>query len=211
MKKYLIYKTTNKINNMIYIGCHITNNINDGYLGSGTYFKRAVSKYGKEYFEREILFECSTDEEMYEKEAEIVNEAFISRFDTYNLALGGKCGSWYYANQNGLNNSAGQCEAHHLKLKEDEEYRKWYCEKVSIGRREFIKNNPENPNGWVGRRHTKESKKKIGVITSKAQKGSGNSQYGTMWITNELENKKVPKDSDIPDGFRKGRVIKKRI
>lgn len=26
------------------------------------------------------------------------------------------------------------------------------------------------------------------------QKGSGNSQYGTMWITNGLKNKKISKD-----------------
>jgi len=40
-----------------------------------------------------------------------------------------------------------------------------------------------------------------------SQKGSGNSQYGTMWICNiELkENKKIPKNDIIPDGWVKGR------
>ena len=33
-----------------------------------------------------------------------------------------------------------------------------------------------------------------------------NSQYGTMWITNGTENKKIKKDEPIPEGWNKGRV-----
>lgn len=39
-------------------------------------------------------------------------------------------------------------------------------------------------------------------------KGNKNSQYGTMWITNEISNRKIKKDDVIPEGWRKGRVIK---
>jgi hypothetical protein len=37
-------------------------------------------------------------------------------------------------------------------------------------------------------------------------KGEKNSQFGSMWITNEIENKKVKKDSEIPSGYRRGRI-----
>jgi len=47
---YIVYKTTNLINKKIYIGIHSTENINDGYLGSGTALKRAIAKHGKENF-----------------------------------------------------------------------------------------------------------------------------------------------------------------
>lgn len=55
-----------------------------------------------------------------------------------------------------------------------------------------------------------EHSKRIGQWTSK--KGRANSQYGTMWICNiELkENKKISKDSDIPEGWIKGRNKWKR-
>ena len=39
------------------------------------------------------------------------------------------------------------------------------------------------------------------------QQGEKNSQFGTMWITNGRDNKKVKKDIDfIPEGWYKGRV-----
>ena len=60
----------------------------------------------------------------------------------------------------------------------------------------------------LGHHHTEENKKKISAITSIAQRGSSNSQYGTFWITNGLENKKWRNSyGDIPEGFRKGRIL----
>lgn len=59
---------------------------------------------------------------------------------------------------------------------------------------------------WNGRKHREESKKKIGAANSVLQLGSKNSQFGTMWITDGTSNKKVQKNSTIPEGWRKGRV-----
>ena len=54
-----------------------------------------------------------------------------------------------------------------------------------------------------------EVKKKIGLKNSLHQKGKGNSQYGTIWITNGIINIKLKNTESIPEGFYKGRVIKK--
>ena len=78
MFKYMIYKTTNLLNNRYYIGFHkfSINKPEDGYLGSGKLIRRAVEKYGKENFKREVLFVFDTKEEAEQKEAEIVNKEF---------------------------------------------------------------------------------------------------------------------------------------
>lgn len=44
-------------------------------------------------------------------------------------------------------------------------------------------------------------------IMSKLQKGDKNSQYGTSWITNGNDNKKIVKNEKIPDGWKLGRTI----
>lgn len=53
-----MYITTNLINNRQYVGSHATNNLNDGYLGSGRYFLKAINKYHPKNFKKEILEEC---------------------------------------------------------------------------------------------------------------------------------------------------------
>ena len=54
----IVYKTTNLINGKEYVGSHYTNNINDGYLGSGILLVRSVKKYGKNNFKKDILEYC---------------------------------------------------------------------------------------------------------------------------------------------------------
>lgn len=89
MTHYLIYKITNNLNGKIYIGKHKTDNLDDGYMGSGTAIRRAVKKYGIENFTKEILFDVYGEDLMNFLEEAIVDEAFVRRKDTYNMALGG--------------------------------------------------------------------------------------------------------------------------
>ena len=62
----IIYLTTNLINNKKYIGS--TNNNNPYYLGSGVYLNKAIKKYGRKNFKREILETISNLEELRKKE-----------------------------------------------------------------------------------------------------------------------------------------------
>ena len=62
-----IYKTTNLINNKIYIGQ--TTRVNSKiYLGSGDILRSAIKKYGKNNFKNDILGFCSSQEELDECE-----------------------------------------------------------------------------------------------------------------------------------------------
>jgi len=83
-----VYKTTNLLNNKIYVGFHMLGNKDNRYLGSGLALKAAINKYGKENFKREIIYE-GTAEECLELEEFIVDEDFCSREDTYNISTGG--------------------------------------------------------------------------------------------------------------------------
>lgn len=89
---HYLYKTTNEINGKIYIGIHSTNNLEDGYLGSGRHLRAAISKYGKENFHKEILEFFPTLDAALERERSVVTSEFCSRDDTYNIAVGGWCG-----------------------------------------------------------------------------------------------------------------------
>jgi hypothetical protein len=75
---YTIYKITNKINGKVYIGSHKTRTLDDNYMGSGKYLLRAIEKHGEDNFTKEILYVFDNPEEMYTKEAELVNDDFLA-------------------------------------------------------------------------------------------------------------------------------------
>ena len=60
---------------------------------------------------------------------------------------------------------------------------------------------------WVNRKHSENTKEKISE-KAKERIGEKNSQYGSFWVTNGFENKKLKKGITIPDGWKTGRVIK---
>jgi len=92
---YTIYKITNNLNGKIYIGKHQTLDANDSYYGSGKAIVNAIKKHGKENFTKEILFIFQTEEEMNNKEKELITEEFVLREDTYNLGVGGEGGAHF--------------------------------------------------------------------------------------------------------------------
>jgi len=69
-----VYVWTNSLNGKKYIGAHI-GKLDDGYIGSGKAFSRAISKYGIENFTREILhYEYDSEQNLFQKEFEIINQ-----------------------------------------------------------------------------------------------------------------------------------------
>lgn len=223
---YTIYKITNQIDGKFYIGSHKTKDLNDNYMGSGKYLIRAQKKYGIENFKKEILFVFETVREMYEKEAELVNEDFLATQNTYNLKIGGH-GGWDYVNVSGLSMPVKAA----LKLKliletnpdlanersrriinshaaRSPEQKKETNERIKATLIERY--GSPSPMGFLGKNHTEETKKKIGESNKVAGKGERNSQYGTRWIFSleEKRSRKLLKDEPLPDGWLEGRKIK---
>lgn len=214
---YYLYKITNLINRKIYVGVHKTTNINDDYMGSGKLLKAAIIKYGIENFNKEILDTFDNPIDMFDAEAKLVNEDFISMNETYNIKLGGE-GGWDYINSNFSSDQkiiAAKASriSYRDKLKNAE-----YAKSISIKHRNSTKNAWKNGKyinanigyGFEGKHHTDEAKCKISKAISKVQRGKGNSMYGMMWIYNEdlKESKRIPKDDPIPEGWLKGRKQK---
>ena len=86
---YTVYKITNLVNNKEYIGYHQTNNLEDGYMGSGKLIKKAIEKYGIENFKKEYIDIFDNRESAEALESLLVNKEYTLREDTYNLSLGG--------------------------------------------------------------------------------------------------------------------------
>lgn len=97
---YTVYKHTNKVNNKIYIG--ITGRkVNErwregeGYKpknkNQNAYFYNAISKYGWDNFEHEILYSDLTKKQAEIKEMELISEYKSNeRSFGYNIESGGK-------------------------------------------------------------------------------------------------------------------------
>lgn len=80
----IVYCTTNLINGKKYIGSHKDNN--SKYLGSGVLLAKAIKKYGKENFVREIIWE-GDESDRYAIEEKTILELFaVDNPNYYNVS-----------------------------------------------------------------------------------------------------------------------------
>lgn len=110
-----VYRWTNNISGKMYIGKR-QGTFDDGYVGSGKYFKAAVAKYGIENFSREIIQTCDTFDDL--NEAEIFWISYYHAVDDeryYNLSPGGGGG---IGGPKGEGSRKPLSEAHKKKLSE---------------------------------------------------------------------------------------------
>lgn len=224
---YIIYQITNTVNGKIYIGKHQTTDVNDSYMGSGKLLKAAINKYGLAAFKKEILHVFESEVEMNTTEKELVTEEFCLRHDTYNLCVGGKGGFSYinstpdlvakrdktehklagraatnkiiieqYGSLSAFNRIVGKLGAAKFKEKyhTDDEFRHRMQDHARQGR--------ENAASQEACEKRKNTMRERGH-----SKGELNSQFGTVWVTNGIENKKIKKTDVIPEGWYKGRKI----
>lgn len=211
-KKYhYIYKTTCQVTGKFYVGMHSTDNLEDGYLGSGKILGYSRRKYGDENHRKEILEFCSSRDELKRREKQIVNEELINQPLNMNLKYGGD-GGWDHISINTLKRcQRAASAAMALKLK-DTEFRKEYSRKLSDAQRR-VKSEGRgvviDPKFWLGKKLSNQhiERCKATFAERKHQQGEKNSQFGTCWVTNgtPIKIKKEQLDKYLANGYRRGR------
>lgn len=223
-----VYRLTNILTKMEYIGVHRTENLNDGYMGSGKIIKRAIQKYGKDAFKKEILSHFNTYIEALNEERRIVTKEYINRPDTYNLREGGY-GRCEWSDQHRRDFSSykkKQWQNNEWKQKMLKEvYTEERAKKISVSLRGRIRVNPQNKNPekirktaitHTGMKRSDYARKKMSdaALNASPEVKKLRSGIGCIYIHNLItkEIKRVDSGTIIPPGWHRGtgtRTIKK--
>jgi len=84
-----VYMWINTVNGKAYVGSHL-GNVNDGYIGSGSLFNKAIKKYGIHSFERTILCLIKGFHKQYIHQEETYYINFVKKIwkdGVYNISL----------------------------------------------------------------------------------------------------------------------------
>ncbi|MCA9750114.1 MAG: GIY-YIG nuclease family protein [Romboutsia sp.] len=219
MKTHYVYKTTNLINGMIYIGRRSTSKVieKDFYKGSGVYLKNAFKFFGKQNFKKEILEVCSSFEEL------LIREVYwINKYNSTNSKLGYNLSNKSIGAGIGVENSFyGKTHTDETKTKISQANKGRKHDKELVNRltdlrkkenlsNETLKKKSEsvkgNKNPFFGKTHTEESKNKI----SNSKKGKKVTNLHKKNIVNALLNrpKLICQYCNKPIGGGKGNLNK---
>lgn len=192
-KHHVIYRTVCLATGRYYIGMHSTDNLDDGYMGSGKRLWQSIKKHGLEQHRCEIIEHLPSREALRRREAEIVNEELIGMPMCMNLALGGQ-GGWSseqmkaiwsnpdYAVKQRSRTHSGHTDnttaaLHEAALKQwaDPEYRAWKAEDNRKSQQLAVQSalSPEA-----------RAKRKSTLAAKKHSQGMNNPNFGKRWMHN---------------------------
>lgn len=209
----MVYKITCISTQKYYIGVHSTNNIDDGYMGSGIEIKKHLS-FCLGVHIKEIISETSDRDSALFLEKKIVNRQLLLDPLCLNIALGGAGSNinWTDHNKNPKNR--------HFRIKgrvaanKTAAMRKCSAETFAKTSARLHREGKICAPDWTGRSHKETTKRKIGLANAIKQAGKLNSQFGTHWFHYPLtkEVKKI-KSSEVVVytvlGWKPGRIFNK--
>lgn len=183
---HCVYIIVNKVNQRYYIGKHSTNNLADGYLGSGIVIQHAVAKYGKDNFTKEIIEVFEHQEDAYEYERYLTYFCLKDK-KCYNLIEGGK----------GFTSKSGKRASNAAHKKGYYGFRSFDKEKlIPMCKQAGVKGADANRKNGTGM---------FGFTFEQRSIYSHLNNMDIHWITNGEIDSRIKKDEEIPEGFRIGR------
>lgn len=217
-KFHYIYKIT-RFDGKYYIGMHSTDNLKDGYFGSGTYLAKSKTKHGLDNHFMEILEFLPDRESLKIREKELVCKELLEDSLCMNLTIGGGCG-WEHV----LNTRAN------LNSEKFQQYKN-SGRLAEIGRKAlkeipFESKSRGQKKKWKTQRDTQLTYQRLATEAATApcavekrkatfakinhMQGEKNSQFGKRWIHNlELKiSKRILKEEPLPFGYKEGRKLK---
>ena len=151
---HYIYKVT-RDDGKFYIGMHSTDNLDDGYFGSGQRISRSIKKHGLARHSKEILEFLPSREALKLREKELITEDMRANVLCMNIAPGGG---------GGFNDDDHRLKAQHAGLKaqwNDEAYREKHAKKSSERLKRTHAEGKIKYNNFAGRKHSEETLAKM--------------------------------------------------
>jgi len=199
-KFHYLYKITRN-DGRFYIGMHSTDNLEDGYFGSGKLITRSIKKHGIDIHTKEILEFLPSRQSLKDREKEILTEDLRADTKCMNIAPGGGGGFNNIEHQKKCAMAGGKVGGIVAmnKLNANPEIRK-----KSFATRQ--KNGSLATFGMLGKNHSVAAKEKMSLAGS----GEKNSQYGSCWVTDGVKPIKIKKenlDEYLLNGYLNGRKV----
>ena len=198
---------------------HVTDNLEDGYAGSGKILRNSINKYGIKAHQIEIVEFCETRKDLAEREKELVTLELLKNTLCMNLKVGGDGGLQGLSDEvrkkiqlagtkaiSDLNKKTRYLQKVLKEKFKDPDWRKRRQDNIA----QAHLNRGHGRNGLLGSKASAH-RKKVQKDTFKKinhQKGDKNSQFGTTWFTDGVNNIKIKGAQTVPIGFTKGRTIK---
>tara|TARA_R110000868_G_scaffold176916_5_gene415006 strand:+ start:14759 stop:15337 length:579 start_codon:yes stop_codon:yes gene_type:complete len=191
---------------------HSTNNLEDGYMGSGKRLRRSIRKYGGDNHTKEILAFYDNRELLVEAEIKAITPEMVGDKDCMNLMGGGNGG--FISDEQQRYRSECAVAARIKKGKDNPEWAERYRINLILATKKRITEGKQptwgDTHSWAGESHSEETKQKISKSMKGLGAGKNNSQYGSCWITKGGSNKKIKKEDlneHLVIGWNKGRKI----